>query len=122
MAHAHNLLGQHTDMNIILSSDLHFRMIQSKVTPNLGSLSEPMQEELTFAIENDFPACNGDDLHSNDLASTRLTAFARRLGSHPAIPPSTSTSLTHQRTSLRGSSSLSKRHMARDINSIYREW
>ncbi|KAL8665789.1 MAG: hypothetical protein Q9202_001911 [Teloschistes flavicans] len=58
MAHAHNLLGRHTDMNIILTSDLHFRMIQSKVTPNLGSLSEPMQEELMFAIENDFPACD----------------------------------------------------------------
>ncbi|KAL8688488.1 MAG: hypothetical protein Q9218_005618 [Villophora microphyllina] len=60
LAHAHNLLGRHTDMNIILKSDLHFRMIQSKLTPNLASLSEPMQEELMFAVENDFPACDGE--------------------------------------------------------------
>lgn len=67
MAHAHNLLGRHTDMNIILTSNLHFRMIQSKVTPNLGSLSEPMQEELMFAIENDFPACDSEQVRSYRL-------------------------------------------------------
>ncbi|KAL8719762.1 MAG: hypothetical protein Q9225_003278 [Loekoesia sp. 1 TL-2023] len=57
LAHAHNLLGRHTNMNIIMTSDLHFRTIQSKLTPNLGFLSKPMQDELIFAVENEFPFC-----------------------------------------------------------------
>ena len=59
LAHAHNLLGPHTDMNIILKSNLHFRMIQAKLTPALGSLTEPMMEELDYAMQQEFPACDG---------------------------------------------------------------
>jgi len=62
LAHAHNLLGRHTDMNIILRSNLHFRMIQAKLTPSLGALTLPMQDELDYAMEQDFPACDGTEI------------------------------------------------------------
>lgn len=46
-------------MNIILNSNLHFRVIQSKLTPHLGSLTEGMEEELEYAVKRDFPTCDG---------------------------------------------------------------
>ena len=57
VAHAHNLLGTYTKMNLILRSNLHFRMIQTKLTPMLGMLTEPMEEEIKFALSNHFPRC-----------------------------------------------------------------
>ncbi len=59
VAHAHNLMGGHTNMNIILRNNLHFRTLQLKLTPNLGSLTAPMQEELTYAIVKELPDCEG---------------------------------------------------------------
>ena len=55
VAHAHNLLGSYTKMNLILRSNLHFRMIQTKLTPMLGSLTGPMEEEVKFGLDNHFP-------------------------------------------------------------------
>ncbi|TVY14663.1 Ent-kaurene oxidase P450 [Lachnellula arida] len=55
LAHAHNLLGQYTGMDLILRSNLHFRMIQTKLTPHLGRMTGPMQDELDYAIRQDFP-------------------------------------------------------------------
>jgi hypothetical protein len=46
-------------MNIILDSNLHFRVIQTKLTPHLASLTDGMQEEIEFALKNDFPSCDG---------------------------------------------------------------
>ena len=57
IAHAHNLLGSYTKMNLILRSNLHFRMIQKKLTPMLGLLTGPMEEEVKFAMNNHFPRC-----------------------------------------------------------------
>ena len=59
IAHAHNLMSRHTEMDIILRNNLHFRTLQLKLTPNLGSLTAPMQDELNFAIEKEFPSCEG---------------------------------------------------------------
>lgn len=58
VAHAHNLLGRYTKMNLILRSDLHFRMIQAKLTPALGSLTRPMEEEVKYAMDRYFPSSN----------------------------------------------------------------
>ncbi|KAJ6031352.1 cytochrome P450 [Penicillium herquei] len=52
VAHVHNLMGPSTNMDIILHHDLHFRTIQLKLTPNLNTLIQPMQDELKFAIEH----------------------------------------------------------------------
>lgn len=59
VAHAHNLLGSYTKMDLILRSNLHFRMIQTKLTPSLGSLTRPMEEEVKFAVDNHVP--NSED-------------------------------------------------------------
>lgn len=57
VAHAHNLMGSHTNMNIILRNNLHFRTLQLKLTPNLSYLTHPMQDELIFAIAKELPEC-----------------------------------------------------------------
>ncbi|KAL2038431.1 hypothetical protein N7G274_008770 [Stereocaulon virgatum] len=57
VAHAHNLMGRHTNMNIILRNNLHFRTLQLKLTPNLSFLTAPMQEELNYAIDKELPNC-----------------------------------------------------------------
>ena len=59
VAHAHNLMGSHTNMNIILKNNLHFRTLQLKLTPNLSLLTSPMQEEMNYAIEHELPASDG---------------------------------------------------------------
>ncbi|PYH91567.1 cytochrome P450 [Aspergillus ellipticus CBS 707.79] len=53
VAHVHNLMGSSTNMHIILRSNLHFRTLQLKLTPNLNSLTRPMQEEVNFAMEQE---------------------------------------------------------------------
>ncbi len=75
VAHAHNLLGSYTRMNLILRSNLHFRMIQTKLTPNLGSLTHPMEEEVKFAMDNHFPQC--DDWTTIKPYHTILNLVAR---------------------------------------------
>ena len=55
IAHAHNLMGKYTNMNIILQNNLHFRTLQLKLTPNLNYLTAPMQEELSYAFEKELP-------------------------------------------------------------------
>ncbi|XDG04700.1 hypothetical protein ABKA04_004315 [Annulohypoxylon sp. FPYF3050] len=53
VAHVHNLMGSATNMHIILRNNLHFRTLQLKLTPNLNSLTRPMQEEVNFAVEKE---------------------------------------------------------------------
>lgn len=59
VAHVHNLMGTHTNMNIILRNNLHFRTLQLKLTPNLNHLIEPMKDELKYAIGKELPDCEG---------------------------------------------------------------
>ena len=59
VAHVHNLMGGHTNMNIILRNNLHFRTLQLKLTPNLSFLTAPMREELDYAVEKELPDCQG---------------------------------------------------------------
>jgi hypothetical protein len=59
VAHVHNLMGSSTNMHIILRSNLHFRTLQLKLTPNLNWLTRPMQEEVNFAIEKDLTKSEG---------------------------------------------------------------
>lgn len=59
LAHVHNLMGSSTNMHIILRSNLHFRTLQLKLTPNLASLTRPMQEEVNFAVEKELTQSEG---------------------------------------------------------------
>lgn len=67
VAHAHNLMGSHTNMNIILRNNLHFRTLQLKLTPNLNFLTGPMQDEVNFAIEKEIPDSRGRSLPSKKM-------------------------------------------------------
>ncbi|KAL9097267.1 MAG: hypothetical protein Q9165_000694 [Trypethelium subeluteriae] len=59
-AHAFNLSGKWTNMNIILKNDMHFRTLQQKLTPNLNFLAPIMRDELNYAIVKDLPKCDED--------------------------------------------------------------
>ena len=59
VAHAHNLMGGHTNMNIILRNNLHFRTLQLKLTPNLNILTDLMKDELNYAIKKKLLDCQG---------------------------------------------------------------
>jgi hypothetical protein len=57
LAHAYNLSGSSTNMNIILKNNLHFRALQEKLTPNLNKLTGPMIDELDYAVKLELPEC-----------------------------------------------------------------
>jgi len=59
VAHVHNLMGSSTNMHIILRSNLHFRTLQLKLTPNLNALTRPMQDEVNYAIEQELTKSEG---------------------------------------------------------------
>ena len=46
-------------MHIILKNNLHFRTLQFKLTPNLNSLTGPMQDEVNFAMEKELTKSEG---------------------------------------------------------------
>ena len=52
-------MGEYTHINILLGSHLSPRAIQTKLMPRLGSFVGVIEEELEFAIDNDFPKCKG---------------------------------------------------------------
>ena len=53
-----DLLGRYTGLDIILESRLHFAIVQRKLTPRLSILTPFLQDELTTAFDEFFPACN----------------------------------------------------------------
>lgn len=75
VAHVHNLMGSHTNMNIILRNNLHFRTLQLKLTPNLSYLTGPMQDELNFAIDKELPDCQSMYCHRKPPSGTYLTSI-----------------------------------------------
>ncbi|KAF3480659.1 P450 monooxygenase No.2 [Arthroderma uncinatum] len=54
-AHIKNLLGKYSTTNILLESDLHTRMLQTKLTPNLGSFVSVIESELQLALDLEVP-------------------------------------------------------------------
>lgn len=54
-AHIKNLLGKYSTTLILLESDLHTRMLQTKLTPNLGSFVGVIESELAFAMDKEIP-------------------------------------------------------------------
>ena len=56
--HVLNIFGCYTGVDLLLHNDLHYRTIQKKLTPNLGAVTKPMEEELVRTLEHDFPDCD----------------------------------------------------------------
>lgn len=51
--------GSYTKGLVFLESDLQNRVIQQKLTPNLGSLTSVMKAELDIAFQREIPSCHG---------------------------------------------------------------
>ena len=54
-----NMADQWSTCDIILGSDVHFRMIQQVLTKNINATIPMMKEELDLAIEKEIPDCKG---------------------------------------------------------------
>ena len=52
-------MGKFTTTEIALDGDLHIRVLQAKLTPNLGKISGIIQDEVDFAIEAEVPKSEG---------------------------------------------------------------
>ncbi|EAS32065.3 cytochrome P450 monooxygenase [Coccidioides immitis RS] len=59
-AHIQTLLGPITGTDILLDGDLHTKVLQTKLTPNLGHLIGPLKEELEFAMSMELPDCKDE--------------------------------------------------------------
>lgn len=51
----HDLMGPYTGLNFILQSRLHHRVVQRRLTTNLGLLTPHLEDELGKAVEDLFP-------------------------------------------------------------------
>lgn len=58
--HMHNLLGDYTGLNILMTTDLHYRMIRKKLTPNLNPIMDFLNKEIPYGFEQDIPKCDND--------------------------------------------------------------
>ena len=52
-------MGKYTGMDIMLGSELNFHAIQNKLNPKIGSFAGTIEDELDFAMGQDFPKCQG---------------------------------------------------------------
>ena len=59
VADMHQNMGKFTTTEIALDGDLHIRVLQTKLTPNLGKISDIIQNEADFAIETEVPKSEG---------------------------------------------------------------
>ena len=66
-----NLLGRISTTDLLLESDLHTRVLQTRLTPNLGKLFNIIKEEHDFAMRVELPQIDGQtDLHLFAKASS----------------------------------------------------
>ncbi|PQE15282.1 cytochrome P450 protein [Rutstroemia sp. NJR-2017a BVV2] len=57
LANVTNAQGVFSITDVLATSNLHTRVIQSKLTPKLTSLVPTIRDELAFALEKEFPRC-----------------------------------------------------------------
>jgi len=73
----HDLMGPYTGLNFILESRLHHRIVQRKLTPNLGKITPNLEDELGKAVEDLFPKEANDDWTEVQLYPLLLSLTAR---------------------------------------------
>ena len=53
------MAGKFSTADVILNGDVHFRMIQEVLTPNIAATIPMMKDELDYAMAHDIPkACD----------------------------------------------------------------
>ena len=73
-------MGEYTHIDILLGSHLSPRAIQTRLMPRLGSFVGVIEEELAFAMNNDFPTCKGASPTFFLLITNYLERFRRSMG------------------------------------------
>lgn len=71
-----DLMGEYTNIDILLGSHLSPRAVQTKLTPRLGSFVGVIEDELNFAMDSDFPPCK-DQWVTMDLNDVILRLVSR---------------------------------------------
>ncbi|EEP78020.1 conserved hypothetical protein [Uncinocarpus reesii 1704] len=72
-AHIRTLLGPITGTDILLNGHLHNKALQTRLTPNLGSLVQPLKDELDYAISVELPNCK------DEWVEVQMHGIVRRL-------------------------------------------
>ncbi|KAI1367948.1 cytochrome P450 [Xylaria arbuscula] len=80
-AHIKNLLGHHSTTDILLKTNIHTRVLQSKLTPNLASTIDRVKEELDHALEVDFAEFQDEwtSVSINDLILRVVARISARI-------------------------------------------
>jgi hypothetical protein len=55
-----NVMGAYTTADLMLEGNLHTRVLQVKLTPNLVQYMTIIEEELDFAFKVELPQSNGN--------------------------------------------------------------
>lgn len=88
-AQVRNLHGHYTTLDALITSNLHIRVIQQRLTPNLAASVPIMEKELKYALDVEMPKCDGKSTSSpqhctGDDLLTSVCVF-RRLGRSEAL-------------------------------------
>ncbi|KAL8936565.1 MAG: hypothetical protein Q9216_004867 [Gyalolechia sp. 2 TL-2023] len=73
----HDLMGPYTGLDFILQSRLHHRIVQRRLTPNLGKLTPHLEDELGQAVTDLFPKEADDGWTTVQLYPLLLALTAR---------------------------------------------
>ncbi|KAL9611749.1 MAG: hypothetical protein Q9167_003635 [Letrouitia subvulpina] len=73
----HDLMGPYTGLDFILKSRLHHRVVQRKLSPNLGKLIPQLEDELGRAVKDLFPKEADDGWTTVQLYPLLLAVTAR---------------------------------------------
>ncbi|KAI1762805.1 hypothetical protein GGR53DRAFT_532148 [Hypoxylon sp. FL1150] len=84
-AHLANLLSRYSTTRILLESDLHTEVLQTKLTPDLVVVIPAMKDELDFALKAELAA---SIKHMENIFTTVMLLRRSPLPLHPLIAPS----------------------------------
>ena len=61
--HLKNVMGKYTTADLMLEGNLHTRVLQAKLTPNLVQYMDIVQQEMDFAFDVEMPQSDGKRIH-----------------------------------------------------------
>ncbi|KAL8711938.1 MAG: hypothetical protein Q9220_003634 [cf. Caloplaca sp. 1 TL-2023] len=73
---AHNLYGKSTTTDILLKSDLHAKVLRTRLTPNLSDYVTSSVREIEYAVEHEFAACQAEGWKSININHALLFTVA----------------------------------------------
>jgi len=118
-----NLLGRYSTTDILLESDLHSRMLQTKLTPNLGTFIPTMKEELLAAMGGELPDCKGEILSIFDMVEPVInrSSFVRQMDTSKDTSNLLEPRCSNFGPNIRRLPFMSEQGVAGDIDPLHRE-